>query len=235
MNNYVNDFDKSNKLYYKDLKKYKPLDKQTERKLFLKFKNNNDLSARNQLITSNLKFVVDIAKQYKGHGLSFGDLVSEGNMGLLKAIDKFDEKKDTKIISYGVWWIRQYIKDAINRKKNMPIDELPEDNEKQVFDDDLLYNDEDNIKKSFLDNDETYENNDDAEAVKKLLSFLTERERNVIILYFGLNGEEQKTLEEIGIKYNLTKERVRQIKEVALKKLRSNVLLIGNKYLLNRL
>lgn len=235
MNNYVNDFDKSNKLYYKDLKKYKPLDKQTEKKLFLEFKNNNDLSARNQLITSNLKFVVDIAKQYKGHGLSFGDLVSEGNMGLLKAIDKFDEKKDTKIISYGVWWIRQYIKDAINRKKNMPIDELPEDNEKQVSDDDLLYNDEDNIKKSFLDNDETYENNDDVEAVKKLLSFLTERERNVIISYFGLNGEEQKTLEEIGIKYNLTKERVRQIKEVALKKLRSNVLLIGNKYLLNRL
>lgn len=235
MNNYVNDFDKSNKIYYKELKKYKPLDKQTEKKLFLKFKNNNDLSARNELITSNLKFVVDIAKQYKGYGLSFGDLVSEGNMGLLKAIDKFDEKKDTKIISYGVWWIRQYIKDAINRKKNLPIDELPEDNEKQVIDDDLNYSDDENIKKSFVNDEETYENNGDVDAINKLLSFLTDRERIIISYYFGLDGKEEKTLEEIGIKCNLTKERVRQIKEVALKKLRSNVLLIGNKYLLNRL
>ena len=232
MNSYANDFNNINRLYYNELKKFKPLDKNKEISLFLKYKNNNDISARNELITSNLKFVVDIAKRYKGHGLSFGDLVSEGNIGLLKAIDRFDEKKDTKIISYGVWWIRQTIKEAIAKKNNIQADDLPEDHEKQVNDDDLYNHQDENEFNSLFENDDYYTNSSNVEIVNKLLDSLDEREKEIIISYFGLYDNDQLTLEEIGIKYDLTKERVRQIKEVALKKLRSNALIIDDKYLI---
>lgn len=232
MNSYVNDFNNINKIYYNELKKFKPLDKNKEISLFLKYKNNNDISARNELITSNLKFVVDIAKKYKGHGLSFGDLVSEGNIGLLKAIDRFDEKRDTKIISYGVWWIRQTIKEAIAKKNNIQADDLPEDHEKQVNDDDLYNRQDENEFNSLFENDDHYTNTNNIEIVNKLLNSLDEREKEIIISYFGLYDNDQLTLEEIGVKYDLTKERVRQIKEVALKKLRSNALIIDDKYLI---
>lgn len=233
MNNaYVNDFEQNNKTYYNELKKYKPLTKIEERKLCKRFKTKNDIIARDKLITSNLKFVVDVAKNYKGHGLAFADLVAEGNMGLLKALDKFDYKKDVKFISYGVWWIKQYIREAINKKKMLPSDELPTDFDKPINDDEIDIKDE-CINNTFIDNSKKSYDEDEVQIVNDLLQVLNPRECEIIKSYFGLNSDEM-TLEEIGQKYKLTKERVRQIKEKALTKLRSNMLLIEDKYLLNR-
>lgn len=233
MNNvYINDFDQNNKTYYNELKKYKPLTKVEEKKLCKRFKTKNDLGARDQLLTSNLKFVVDVAKNYKGRGLAFADLVAEGNMGLLKALDKFDYKKDVKFISYGVWWIKQYIRDAINKSKLMPCDELPNDFENPINDDEIDSKDE-YVNSTFIDNSKKSYDEDEIQIVNDLLTVLNPRECEIIKSYFGIDNEEM-TLEEIGQKYKLTKERVRQIKEKALTKLRSNMLLIEDKYLVNR-
>lgn len=221
-NVYVNDFDNNNKIYYNDLKNFKPLTKSEERKLCKQYKFNNDISARNKLITSNLKFVVDIAKKYKGYGISFGDLVAEGNMGLIKALDKFDYNKDVKVISFGVWWIRQYIKEAINRKNSVAYDELPNEIGPTVnddYDDDQIIQNN-NKPEAFLDNDNVKCENENNKLITDLLKNLNERECDIVKSYFGIDTKEL-TLEEIGLKYNLTKERVRQIKAVAMKKLRS--------------
>ena len=118
MNQYANDFTRTTQIYYDDLKKYKPLSKTREKHL-LRLSRNGSLKAKNELLEANLKFVFDIAKHYTGRGLSISDLISEGNMGLLKAIEKFDETKDVKFISYAVWWIRQSIMEAINKKKKL--------------------------------------------------------------------------------------------------------------------
>lgn len=223
-NLYANDFEKSNKIYYDDLKDYKPLSKIEERRLCKRFKLNNDLNARDQLIKSNLKFVVDIAKKYKGYGLPFGDIVAEGNLGLIKALDKFDYEKNVKIISFGVWWIRQYIKDAINKKRMMASDELPNEINSSLNED--SFNDNSDIENdfqlddAFLDKEKNYLENEKTKIIGNLLSKLNERECEIIKSYFGFNSE-PLTLEEIGKKYSLTKERVRQIKSVAMKKLRS--------------
>lgn len=231
MGNYANDFELSNRLYYKDLKDFKGLTKKDEYSLIESYRNNNDIIARNKLVTSNLKFVVDIAKKYKGRGLPFGDLVSEGNMGLMHAIEKFDEKRNNKIISYSVWWIRQYIKDAISKNNLLPPSDLPTDNSSDAIMEDDLACDENNTYNSlpFIDNNNHIENNEHIEIINNLLTCLNKREQEIIISYFGLKNSKELTLEEIGKKYNLTKERVRQIKEVAMKKMRSNMLLMEDK------
>ena len=115
MNQYVNDFNRTTQLYYDDLKKYKPITKAKEKRL-LKLTRKGNLRAKNELLEANLKFVFDIAKHYSGRGLSMSELISEGNMGLIRAVDKFDEEKDVKFISYAVWWIKQGILEAIKKK-----------------------------------------------------------------------------------------------------------------------
>lgn len=212
---FVDDFDKSAQIYYKELNKFNSLNKKEEDELWLRYKINNDISARNKILESNLKFVASIAKTYKGRGLSYSELVAEGNMGLIKALDKFDGRRGNKIISYSVWWIRQSILEAIEKRGINNIEDYPTDYEEQLDDE------QENQKAQTMP--EVFINEEGDDDIKKtiysLIGTLDEREKQVIMAHYGLSGEE-KTLEEIGNGMGLTKERMRQIKEKALKKMR---------------
>ena len=228
-----------------------------------------DQMALEKLTKANLRFVVSVAKQYQNQGLSLGDLINEGNLGLIKAAQRFDETRGFKFISYAVWWIRQSILQALaeqSRIVRLPLnrvgslnkisktfsaleqkferepspDELAEVLEvttsevvdtmkisgRHVSMDAPFVQGEENSLLDVLENDgeETPDNelmNDSLRReVLRALSTLTQREADVIKLYFGLNGEHSMTLEEIGEKFNLTRERVRQIKEKAIRRLR---------------
>lgn len=233
----VSDYEQSTGAYLKDIGGFKPLTKQDEMKLWRRIKKNpEDAEAKNKLINSNLKFVVSVANSYKGRGLSMSDLVAEGNIGLMKAYYKFDPKKDVKFISYSVHWIRQSIMEALQKRNSIDGEDLPLDYEKQedgVDEDYIEADNTPNLITKFVDNDRDSE----AERVKKqkqalemLFSSLNEREREIITRYFGISHDGE-TLEEIGKTLNLTKERVRQIKEDGLKKLRSYA--IGSKDVMN--
>ena len=233
----VSDYEQSTGAYLKDIGGFKPLTKQDEMKLWRRIKKNpEDAEAKDKLINSNLKFVVSVANSYKGRGLSMSDLVAEGNIGLMKAYYKFDPKKDVKFISYSVHWIRQSIMEALQKRNSIDSEDLPLDYEKQedgVDEDYIEADNTPNLITRFVDNDRDSE----AERVKKqkqalemLFSSLNEREREIITRYFGISHDGE-TLEEIGKTLNLTKERVRQIKEDGLKKLRSYA--IGSKDVMN--
>jgi RNA polymerase primary sigma factor len=230
-----------------------------------------DQSAMELLTKANLRFVVSVAKQYQNQGLSLGDLINEGNLGLIKAARRFDETRGFKFISYAVWWIRQSILQALaeqSRIVRLPLNRVGALNKigkaysnlKQEFEREpspeeiaqALEMDVDEIsstmkiygkqvsvdapfsfgdENSLLDviqNDElpSPDNELISESlkteVKSILAILPEREAEVIKLYFGLDGENPMTLEEIGDKFNLTRERVRQIKEKAIRRLRHN-------------
>jgi RNA polymerase primary sigma factor len=112
----VDDYERSTAVYFNEIKNTQPLTKKEENKLWKSFREKNDFKAREKLINANLKFVPTIAKQFKGCGLPFADILEEGNIGLIRAIDRFDPKKDTKIISYAVWWIRKCIMEALDKK-----------------------------------------------------------------------------------------------------------------------
>lgn len=219
--------DKSVSAYFKEVANYKPLSKDEEFELWKKYKYDGDTAARDKLISSNLKFVASIAKQYQGRGLSYADLIAEGNVGLVKALDKFDGERGYKVISYSVWWIRQTILEALSKRNASEDEDLPLDYEKPPISDDEGYQVE-------TDNDnyiseETGENKELAqgEAIKFLMDYLNQRERNIITKYYGLDGNKPKTLEEIGTEYGLTKERIRQIKNTSFKKMRSVALATG--------
>ena len=231
MNQYVNDFTRTTEIYYNELKKFKPLTRAKEKKLIKKCKKGN-LKAKNEIIEANLKFVFDIAKKYTGRGVPILELISEGNMGLLKAIDKFDETRDIKFISYAVWWIRQAMSDAIKKRNliNFVDIDTEQSNDKKF---DKIFSSEDNddedegIQFSNEEN-ESYEeiNSAQSDLVSRVLLVLNEREREIIESYYGINGKEELTLNEMGEKYHLTSERVRQIKKQGLKKLRSEILVL---------
>ena len=230
MNQYANDFTSTVRAYYDDLKKYKPLSKAKEKKLLKQCKRGN-LKAKNELIEANLKFVFDIAKHYTGRGVPISDLISEGNMGLFKAIDKFDESKDIKFISYAVWWIRQAMLESIKKKNLVSFVEIePNECNDKILDSKMLDNeDECEDSSSTFSNEkeekekEIYENQ--KTIVSNIISSLNDRERKVIESYYGINNEKALTLNDIGKKYGLTSERIRQIKLVALRKLRSKIML----------
>jgi RNA polymerase primary sigma factor len=228
-----------------------------------------DQLALEKLTKANLRFVVSVAKQYQNQGLSLGDLINEGNLGLIKAAQRFDETRGFKFISYAVWWIRQSILQALaeqSRIVRLPLNRVgslnkvsktfssleqkferepsPEElaevlelttNEvidtmkisgRHVSMDAPFVQGEDNTLLDVLEN--SGENSpesglmDDSlrKEVQRALSTLTQREADVIGLYFGLNGEHPMTLEEIGERFDLTRERVRQIKEKAIRRLR---------------
>ena len=228
-----------------------------------------DQFALEKLTKANLRFVVSVAKQYQNQGLSLGDLINEGNLGLIKAAKRFDETRGFKFISYAVWWIRQSILQALaeqSRIVRLPLNrvgslnkisksfsELEQKFEREPSPEEIaevldLTTAEvvDTLKISgrhvsvdapFVQGEENrlldvLENEDEEspdmglmtdslrKEVQRALSTLTKREADVITLYFGLNGEQALTLEEIGEKFNLTRERVRQIKEKAIRRLR---------------
>jgi RNA polymerase primary sigma factor len=222
-----------------------------------------------RLTKANLRFVVSVAKQYQNQGLSLGDLINEGNLGLIKAAQRFDETRGFKVISYAVWWIRQSILQALaeqSRIVRLPLNrvgslnkisktfsELEQKFEREPSPEELaevleistgevvdtlkisgrhvsmdapFVQGEENSLLDVLENDSEDKpdsgliNDSLRREVQRALSTLTQREADVVTLYFGLNGEHAMTLEEIGEKFNLTRERVRQIKEKAIRRLR---------------
>ncbi|AEL26860.1 MAG: RNA polymerase sigma factor RpoD/SigA [Anditalea sp.] len=228
-----------------------------------------DQLALEKLTKANLRFVVSVAKQYQNQGLSLGDLINEGNLGLIKAAQRFDETRGFKFISYAVWWIRQSILQALaeqSRIVRLPLNrvgslnkisktfsELEQKFEREPSPEELaevlevtagevvdtmkisgrhvsmdapFVQGEENSLLDVLENDGEIKPDDGLmndslrKEVQRALSTLTQREADVITLYFGLNGEHAMTLEEIGEKFNLTRERVRQIKEKAIRRLR---------------
>ena len=226
------EFDKSISMYFKDISKYKPLSRTEEFKLWKKYKYENDIDARNKIVSSNLKFVANVAKGFQGLGLSYSDLIAEGNIGLIKAIDKFDAYKGFKTISYSVWWIRQTIIEAINKRNSIEADDLPTETntpELNIESEEYINNIEETLNNIFINNefDEQDKERTEKLAISRLTESLSEKEKTILTKYYGLNGEKQLTLEEIGNELGITKERVRQINEKTLKKLRSSALIFG--------
>lgn len=230
MNQYANDFTETVRVYYDDLKKYKPLTKAKERRLLKKCKKGN-LKAKNEILEANLRFVFDIAKHYTGRGVPISELISDGNMGLLRAIEKFDESKDVKFISYAVWWIRQAMLESIKKRNAINFVEIePNTDNDASMDKKLIEDDEDDAS---FNNDFSNENDEKSREVTEnqrniitsLIGTLSDRERDIVENYYGINDKKELTLTDIGKKYNLSSERVRQIKLNAIRKLRSKILL----------
>ena len=227
-----------------------------------------DQRALEKLTRANLRFVVSVAKQYQNQGLSLPDLINEGNLGLIKAAEKFDVTRGFKFISYAVWWIRQSILQALaeqSRIVRLPLNQVgslnkinkafsrfEQEHERRPSPEELaetldlpaekvadtlrvsgrhisvdapFVEGEDNSLLDVLVNDDspvadkTLINESLSTEVERALATLTERERDIIRLFFGINCQEM-TLEEIGEKFGLTRERVRQIKEKAIRRLR---------------
>lgn len=203
--------------YFAEIKKYKPLSRKKETILAKKIQD-GDEDALNQLVKANLKFVVNIAKLYRKSGVPFSDLISEGNIGLIKAAKKFDGDRNIKFISYAVWWIKNSIQECINNY-NQNNNEVNtnffnfEKQTKEVYEYEML-----NINNEYEENIINLQSRNS--AIDELLSCLQERERKIIILYFGLFNNKEHTLDEIGNEMSLTNERIRQIKDKSLVKLR---------------
>ncbi|MBK7632709.1 MAG: sigma-70 family RNA polymerase sigma factor [Ignavibacteriales bacterium] len=256
--------------YLQEIGKVELLSPEQEIELTIRMKK-GDESAMELLTKANLRFVVSVAKQYQNQGLALGDLINEGNLGLIKAVRRFDETRGFKFISYAVWWIRQSILQALaeqSRIVRLPLNRVGALNKigkaysnlKQEFErepsaeeiaqalemdvDEIssamkLYGKQVSVDAPFSLGDENslldvIENVElpapDTELISEslkteinhVLAMLPDREAEVIKLYFGLEGENPMTLEEIGDKFNLTRERVRQIKEKAIRRLRHN-------------
>jgi RNA polymerase primary sigma factor len=255
-------------LYLKEISRYKALPIEEEAKLAVKIRD-GDRQALDKLVKSNLRFVVSVSRNYQNQGLPLIDLINEGNLGLIRAAKRFDEKKNFKFISYAVWWIRQAILQALaeqSRIVKLPLnrvgaihkigmvqskleqkysrnpnveeiaDELNIDSQdvqeaikigNSHFSLDAPLQSGDDSKLLDLLPDDRAESPDDGvmnislqSEVDNVLEALSDREREVVKLYFGIGEETAYTLEEIGIRFNLTRERVRQIKEKALKRLK---------------
>lgn len=217
---YVKELDK----YFSDIKHFKTLSRQEERALGMKIQR-GDKSALNKLVNHNLKFVVSIAKKYRDRGVPFEDLISEGNMGLYHAAEKYDGRKETKFITYAVWWIKNSINEIIKdyaSNNEINVDDFIFDKKKSVEYHQELINEE------FEEELNNIQSRND--SVEELLKCLQERERKIVTMFFGLKGTKEMNLDEIGQSMGLSMERVRQIKDVALIKLKSNVLMMNNDF-----
>lgn len=217
----ITDFDDITKQYMKEIGNTKPLSVKEEQILWNKYKNEGDEEARNKLITSNLKFVAKIANNYRGRGLSYSDLIAEGNLGLIKSFNYFDINRGNRILSYSVWWIKQSIIEALEKRNSYVGDLLPEELEFKGNDlKGINFILDDFINGNVQEN----KNNDEKRYfLKKAMKILSKREKDILSMYFGIDTGTPCTLEEVGKEYGLTKERVRQINEKSLKKLRSYI------------
>ncbi len=256
-------------VYLHEINKTPLLTREGEQQLARRIRKGNQ-AALDHLVKANLRFVVSVAKQYANQGLSLEDLINEGNLGLIKAAHRFDEKRGYKFISYAVWWIRQAMLQALaehsrivrlplNRagtlyrigktsrqldqelgrkptaqeiasKLNLSVTEV-EDTMKiantHVSLDDPYSNDkDDNALVDYLTDEDQVSTDEGTythaltDDMEKALNMLTEREKLILSMYFGLNGEDPLTLEDIGKELKLTRERIRQIKEKAIQRLR---------------
>lgn len=231
MNQYANDFTDTVRIYYNDLKRTKPMARAKEKRL-LRLSKKGNIKARNEILEANLRFVFDTAKRYSGRGVSMGDLISEGNMGLIKAIEKFDIDNDVKFISYAVWWIRHSMLEAIRRKKTMDFVEIePATSNDEVMEKKLADEDDESVSMGDTSySDEIYTKqialqDKQNSVIEGLMANLNKREASVINHSFGLNGVKKMTLIELGEEMGLSSERVRQIKLGAIRKLRSSMML----------
>lgn len=240
MNGFINDFNDTVKIYYRELKKCKPMTKEEEKHFISKAKN-GDLEAQNKILTANLRFVFDTAKKYKGYGVAMEDLIAEGNIGMIKAIKKFNLAYDIKFFSYAVWWIRQSMQALVKKAQLTNSVEKGDDDLNSTIKENGINDIEDEVvnKKDVIMSNEEDEFRKEVEknqkfVVDKLLVGLDGREKTIIEQYYGLNGEKEQNLEEIGIKLGITKERVRQIKKRILFRMRSEVLCMDNVEMLFR-
>jgi RNA polymerase primary sigma factor len=240
--------------YLKDIRKLKVMTPERERELaermlsgFITEEEKKEI--QKELLEGNLRFVITVSKQYQNQGLDLPDLIAEGNLGLMKAIENFDWTKKLRFISYGVWWVRQSILQSLNenaRTIRLPVNvvqelhkakkelekegiELPEKfanlpytinlenplNEEGDTLLDIINNPNAELADANLSTEQTLK-----DKLLSMLDVLDEREKVIIQDYFGLSGS-TRTLEDIGNDFDLTKERVRQIKEKALRKLRN--------------
>lgn len=210
--------------YFKEIRKFKPLTKEKELELTERIKNGDD-DAKRALVEANLKFVVTIAKKYRDDDIPFEDIISEGNLGLIKAAERYDASMGNKFITYAVWWIKAYIQDFIERHdRNRDIDS---DALSSVLSDDLC---DDDYERELIDINEEFGNtiNDISyreNAISEMVASLENRERKILALYFGLDGDKEHTLNEIGCELNLSGERVRQIMDKAIVKLKCGALM----------
>jgi len=260
--------EKSLEKYLEEIGEYSPLPPEKEIEFAKRIKK-NDKEALDGLIKANLRFVVSVAKEYQNQGLPMEDLINEGNLGLMKAAERFDETRGFKFISYAVWWIRQSILQALaeqSRIVRLPLnrvgainkigkvlDNLGQEFEREPSLEELAehmnmssYELAETLKTSarHLSLDAPFQQGDGNSLldvlqndhlpspdtnlmdeslrveINKVLHTLTNREAKIIKLYFGIGQDRPLTLEEIGEIFNLTRERVRQIKEKALRKLR---------------
>ncbi len=267
---FTNRESKSLDQYLQEIGKVNLLTPDQEIELAIRIKKGDKL-ALESLTKANLRFVVSVAKQFQNQGLSLGDLINEGNLGLIKAAQRFDETRGFKFISYAVWWIRQSIMQAIaeqSRIVRLPLNrvgslgklskayrdleqeferkptteelaQVLDMNVEEVADTMQLYGRHVSMDAPLKEGDDNKNSLGDIlvndqqpspdgilmkeslkQEVENVLSTLNEREAEVIKLYFGINSEHAATLEEIGERFNLTRERVRQIKEKALRSLR---------------
>ena len=252
--------------HFKEVRKSVLITPEEEIKLAIKIQL-GDEKAKDKLVKANLKFVISIAKEYQGQGLSLSDLISEGNLGLVRAATRYDHTRGFRFISYAVWWIKEAILKSLN--DNSRIIRLPSNVIKKVSDlrkeinrfetenerlpihgdlvdeygetietpktpsctslNDVINEDGDELYCLIEDKNSTTEkeifSQDDKikEEIKNILSKLEPREKEVLESYFGLNKDyDGMTLEAIGEKYDLTKERIRQIKEKAIRRIRFN-------------
>ncbi len=261
--------EKSLEIYLKEISEIPLLTEEEERELIKRAKA-GDKEAREKLIYSHLRFVVSIAKKYQGYGVPLADLINEGNMGLLRALERFDPNRKVRFLSYAIWWIRQAIMKALNEQSRLirispdslsklkkiketeselmhrhgatpTVEEVAKElgvteNEvkeaqelaiKEISIDQPAYPDSD--KQTLADilgqdalpsPEKSYEERERREMVMEALKILKPRDRKVLELYFGLLDGRPRTLEEIGKQMGVSRERIRQLKDRALRQIR---------------
>jgi len=261
--------------YFSDLQRYTPLTQDQERELFLRYRD-GDLGARRKILLHNLRFVVRVAKQYTSSGLPLPDLISEGNHGLVMAVERFDVNKNFKFISYAVWWIRQSILRAISmqsrqlklplnqtqkivaiskaterlqqaRKRQPSVEEIAEEAGLKLAEvlsmvavmtpharmDGPVGRGKSSFSDTVPDREESaldrLEGEDVSAELTAALSVLSGKEKTAVLEYFGFNNEFESTLQEIGDRMGVSRERVRQLRDKGLRKIREHMTGAGGK------